>query len=331
VFFEHGQHATSICGAVGGAVAAARLVGLDASGVLDALGIASSMAAGVIEANRTGGTVKRMHCGWAANSAVTAASLARHGITGPPTVLEGRFGFFQAFLRGEFDAGEITRGLGTEWAAPGIFFKPYPANHFTHTVLDAGRALRARGLPVGDIESVTLGVPSAVVRTIGQPIERKRVPETAYEAQFSGPYAVATGLLGGAPLDPCGDTDGLAFGTGDWTAELARDPARRALMALVDVVGDPRCDEIFPNQFPAVLRVRTRDGREWTEEVLTNLGGPRRPLTDAQLSAKFRANAAAVLTPDAARRVEEEVHRLDEAADVRRLLSLTVPSGGETS
>jgi 2-methylcitrate dehydratase PrpD len=161
-----------------------------------------------------------------------------------------------------------------------------------------------------------------VVRTIGQPIEKKRVPETAYEAQFSGPYAVATGLLGGAPLG----SDGLAFSQADWTAELARDPARRALMALVDVVGDPRCDGIFPNQFPAILRVRTRDGREWTEEVLTNLGGPRRPLTDAQLSAKFRANAAAVLTDGEAARVEEEVHRLDEAADVRRLLSLTVPA-----
>jgi 2-methylcitrate dehydratase PrpD len=322
VFFEHGQHATSICGAMGGAVAAARLLGLDASGILDALGVSASMAAGVIEANRTGGTVKRMHCGWAANSAVTAASLARHGITGPPTVLEGRFGFFQAFLRGEFDAAELTRGLGTEWAAPGIFFKPYPANHFTHTALDAGRALRLRGLDVDEVESVTLGVPTAVVRTIGQPIQKKRVPETAYEAQFSGPYAVATGLLGGAPLD----ADGLAFGQRDWTASLAQDPRRRALMALVEVVGDPRCDEIFPDQFPAVLRVRTRDGREWTEEVLTNLGGPRRPLTDAQLSAKFRANATAVLTEDEAARVEEEVHRLDEAADVRRLLSLTVPA-----
>lgn len=322
VFFEHGQHATSICGAMGGAVAAARLLGLDASGILDALGITASMAAGVIEANRTGGTVKRTHCGWAANSAVTAASLSKHGITGPPTVLEGRFGFFQAFLRGEFDAGEITRGLGTEWAAPGIFFKPYPANHFTHTALDAGRALRKRGLAVDAIESVTLGVPSAVVRTIGQPIEKKRVPETAYEAQFSGPYAVATGLLGGRPLA----FDGLAFDQRDWTADLATDPARRSLMALVDVVGDPRCDEIFPNQFPAVLTVRTRDGREWTEEVLTNLGGPRRPLTDAQLSGKFRANAAAVLTDEAAARVEEEAHRLDEAADVRTLLSLTVPS-----
>ncbi len=112
VFFEHGQHATSICGTLGGAVAAARLLKLDAGGTLDALGVSASMAAGLIESNRNGGTVKRIHCGWAAHAAVSAAQLARHGVTGPPTVLEGRFGFFQAFLRGEFDGDEIVRGLG---------------------------------------------------------------------------------------------------------------------------------------------------------------------------------------------------------------------------
>ncbi|WP_326640809.1 MmgE/PrpD family protein [Streptosporangium sp. NBC_01755] len=118
------------------------------------------MSSGIIEANRTGGTVKRTHCGWAAHSGVTATQLVQRGITGPPTVLEGRFGFFTAFLRGEFDAEEITCGLGTAWAVPGIFFKPYPANHFTHTAIDAALALRARGLDPGEIKSITLGVPS---------------------------------------------------------------------------------------------------------------------------------------------------------------------------
>jgi 2-methylcitrate dehydratase PrpD len=97
IFFERGLHATSICGTIGAAVAVAMLNGLDAGGIADAAGIAASMGAGIIEANRTGGTVKRMHCGWAAHSGVVAASLAEHGLTGPPTVLEGRFGFLQAF------------------------------------------------------------------------------------------------------------------------------------------------------------------------------------------------------------------------------------------
>jgi len=150
-FFDHGQHATSICGALGGAVSAAVLLGLDAVGVTNALGIAASMAAGLIEANRTGGTVKRMHCGWAAHSAVSAAQLAAEGFTGPPTVLEGRFGFYQAWLHGQFDPAAITDGLGETWLVPDIFFKPYPANHFTHTAIDAAIELRSRGLRPEDV------------------------------------------------------------------------------------------------------------------------------------------------------------------------------------
>ena len=65
VYFERGQHATSICGAVGSAAAAARLLGLGSDGISHAMGIACSMASGIIEANRAGGTVKRLHCGWA--------------------------------------------------------------------------------------------------------------------------------------------------------------------------------------------------------------------------------------------------------------------------
>ncbi|MGC5051720.1 MmgE/PrpD family protein [Micromonospora sp. DT48] len=311
VFFEHGQHATSICGAMGAAVAAGMLTGLDADGLRDVLGVTASMAAGVIEANRTGGTVKRLHCGWAAHSAVTAADLVRRGFTGPPTVLEGRFGFFTAFLRGEADHDQVTDGLGRRWTVPDIFFKPYPANHFTHAAIDAGLALRAQGVPVDRIDHIELRVPAAVIRTIGQPIDTKRTPETGYQAQFSGPYAVVAGLLGGG---------GLGLGLGDFTDELARDPARRALMARVDVVPDDECNKIFPYQFPAVVSVRTDDGRTWREEVLTNRGGPQRPLSDAELAMKFRDNVAGRLDPHTADETVAAVLGLADVTDVADLM-----------
>ncbi len=320
VFFEHGQHATSICGAMGAAVAAGMLYGLDTEGLRNTLGIAASMASGVIEANRTGGTVKRLHCGWAAQSAVAAAQLVRHGFSGPPTVLEGRFGFFEAFLHGEFRPEEITDGLGQTWAVPGIFFKPYPANHFTHAAIDAGMAATAAGIRTDDITSMTLAVPSAVVRTIGQPLEGKRTPTTGYQAQFSGPYAVVAGLLGGG---------GLGVGLDDFTDELARDPHRRALMATVDVVGDPRCDAIYPFQFPAILTVRTLAG-ERTFEVLANRGGPQRPLSDAELAHKFADNTADTLTADVAAAVSDLVLGLDKQPGVRELMGLVSKPTGAT-
>ncbi|SEF60340.1 2-methylcitrate dehydratase PrpD [Thermomonospora echinospora] len=303
IFFEHGQHATSICGALGGAVAAGLLLGLSRDGLMDCLGVAASMASGVIEANRTGGTVKRLHCGWAAHSAVTAADLVRRGFTGPPTVLEGRFGFFQAFLHGDYDGDELTCGLGVRWHVPGIFFKPYPANHFTHAAVDAAMALREQGLDADRVESLTLGVPAPVIRTIGQPIEVKRAPETGYQAQFSGPYAVAVGLLGGG---------GLGAALADYTDELARDPRRRELMARVEVVADEQATKIFPQQFPAVLTARDTDGRVWRHEVLANRGGPDRPLSEAELARKFTDNTTGWLPPEAAGRVTDLVRRLAE-------------------
>jgi 2-methylcitrate dehydratase PrpD len=313
VFFEHGQHATSICGAMGGAAAAALLYGLGADGVTHALGIAASMASGIIEANRTGGTVKRMHCGWGAHSAVSAAQLVAQGFTGPPTVLEGRFGFFQAWLHGTFDPSAISDGLGEKWAVPGIFFKPYPANHFTHAGIDAARALRAGGLRIEDIERIELRVPAQDLRTVGEPIEVKRAPETGYMAQFSGPYTVVAGLLGGS---------GLGVGLDDFTDELAHDPRRRELMALVDVVADERCSAIFPHQFPAVVRVRTHDGRELVEEILANRGGPEWPLSFEELTTKFRDNAGRVLPADDVERVRDACAGLDSLPGLEPLLGL---------
>jgi 2-methylcitrate dehydratase PrpD len=307
LYFDRGQHATSICGTIGAAAAVACLLGLDADGVADAMGVAVSMAGGVIEANRTGGTVKRIHCGWGAHAAISAARLVEFGITGPPTVLEGRFGFFRAYLDDHYDPSAITGGLGTEWSVPGINFKPYPANHFCHAGIDAALALRARGLIADEVRSLTLGVSAPVVHTIGEPLETKRRPETAYQAQFSGPYTVAAGLLGG---------HGLGLGLDDFTDELARDPDRRALMAKVDVVADAEATDVFPRQFAAVLTAVTTGGERLVERVMTNRGGPQRPLSDTELALKFTDNASRALDDDATGRVRDAVWALSTAPDV---------------
>lgn len=319
IYFEHGQHATSICGAVGSAVAAGMLLGLDEAGLVDAIGIAASMASGIIEANRTGGTVKRVHCGWAAHGGVSAAMLARHGITGPPTALEGRFGLFEAFLHGTVDLASVTEGLGAEWEVPGIFFKPYPANHFTHTAVDAASALRQRGVTPDQVAWAKLGVAGPTVRTIGEPLAIKQAPETGYQAQFSGPFAVAVGLLGGG---------GLGASLEDYTDANAVDPTYRAIAGKVVVEADPRCDAIYPYQFPAVLRVGLHDGSELEEFVEVNRGGPANPLSDAELDVKFRSNASRVLGPDAVNGLSQALRELARAGAVTGITSW-FPGAGE--
>ena len=306
VFFERGQHATSICGAVGSAAASARARGAGAGGAAEAMAVACSMASGILETNRTGGTAKRLHCGWAARVGVVAADLAGRGLTGAPTAAEGRFGLLRAFLGDEARIDAVTDSLGHRWHAAEVFYKPYPANHFTHAGIDAALALRDRGLRPEEVASATLAVAPPTVRTIGEPIEAKRAPRTGYEAQFSGPYAVAAALCGGG---------GLGVGLDDFTDEAARRPQRRELMARIDVVGDPALLEIYPYQFPAVLTVDTVDGLRLVEERRTNRGGPERPLTTADLAAKFAANTDGLCPPARRDELAERIAALGAAND----------------
>jgi 2-methylcitrate dehydratase PrpD len=310
VFFDRGQHATAICGAVGAAVAAGMLRGLDEDRLTSAIGIACSMGAGVIEANRTGGTVKRVHCGWAAHAGVVAADLARHGLTGPPTVLEGRFGFLQAFLGDRVDLDQVTVGLGEHWETPGIFFKPYPCNHFTHAGIDAALRLRASGVRPDDIVALTLGVPAPVLHTIGEPPEEKARPRSGYHGAFSGPFTVAAALLGGG---------GLGVFHEDFTDEAARDPRRLALAAKVRVVADPECNAIFPRQFPAVLTAELADGSRRTERVLANRGGPGNPLSPEELTTKFVLNSQRAVDGERAERIAGLAWGLPAADSIRAL------------
>jgi 2-methylcitrate dehydratase PrpD len=313
VFFDRGQHATSICGAIGSAVAAAMLAGLDEKGITDAIGIAASMGAGLLEANRTGGTVKRMHCGWAAHSGVVAAQLAQNGLTGPPTVIEGRFGFLHAFCGEAADVDAVTDGLGEHWELPGIFFKPYPCNHFTHAGIDAALQLRSDGITPEDIVEIELGVPTPVLRTIAEPPEAKARPESGYHAAFSGPFTLAAALVGGG---------GLGVGHEDFTDEASRDKARLAIAEKVRCVADARCDEIFPNQFPAIVRVSLRDGTRKEVRIDVNRGGPGRPLSAEELALKFTTNAERRLDVATAHAVANAAYALPSGGSLTALMSL---------
>lgn len=313
VFFEKGLHATSIAGTVGAALAVAMAYGLTEDEIGHAVAISASMGAGLLEANRTGGTVKRIHCGWAAHAGVTAAEFAREGLTGPPTVFEGRFGFLQAYLDDRANLEALTDGLGERWELPKVFFKPYPANHFTHAGIEAALRLREDGLDVGEIQDIELGVATPTLRTIAEPAEEKAHPKTGYAAQFSGPFTVATALVGGGGL-------GVSFE--DFSEDAVQDPARLELAAKVRCVADERCDEIYPYQFPAVLRVRVRGGKTYEHRVSHNLGGSENPLGDVALGVKFRTNAEQAVPPDAAERIWQALQRIESEAGVGDLMEL---------
>ena len=112
-----GFHPTAVFGAMGAAAAVGKALKLNQKQMVDALGVVGSMASGIIEYLAEGTWTKRMHAGWAAQSGMRAALLARAGFSGPRTVFEGSHGFFHGFANtttGNFDA--VAGDFGTPLA-----------------------------------------------------------------------------------------------------------------------------------------------------------------------------------------------------------------------
>lgn len=312
-FLQRGQDATAICGCIAGAAVAARLLGLDSSGIANAIGIAVSFASGSLEGNRSGGTIKRFQSGWASKSAIQAAMLAKYGVEGPTQALEGRYGFYHCFVDGQFDETSLVEGLGHTWQISDLRFKPYPSNYYTHTGIDAALALRKKGLRVDEIVSAELAVATSMLHTVGEPLDRKQAPKSTYEAKFSAPYAVASALIGGS---------GLGLGINDFSDEMLGDPARRTLMRKVSVIAAARCDSIFPDQAPSILSVRTANGKTLIEEAMINRGSAGRPLSDHELSTKFSENCAGGLAPSRVDALRELIDRIEEADDLSEIVRI---------
>jgi len=303
-FHRLGFHPTGLVGAFGAAIGAGLLLGLDAEQLVMAQGIMLSMTSGSLEFLEDGAWTKRLHPGWAASSALTAATLARHGIIGPRAAYEGRFGFYALYLRERAPAllAQATDGLGDTWEIDAVSVKPIPACHMTHAAADAAATIFAEHHLSGDeIARVTVLVPESVIPIVCEPSAPKKVPAGSYDAQFSIPYVVATALLKGRftldELDP---------------AALA-DPAVLALAQRVDYAVDPDTD--YPVHFTGEVVVETRDGRRIARREAVNRGAPDRPLTNADIRDKFDLNAARCLSPTRAAAVADAVlHVADHSA-----------------
>jgi 2-methylcitrate dehydratase PrpD len=185
-----GFHAPGNTGPFGAAVACGHLLGLDAGRMANALGLAGSLAGGLLEfAKGDGGMVKRLHLGRASEAGVLAASLADAGFTGPRTVIEGEFGFLRVFCT-EFDTAELTKGLGRDYVTLSTVLKRYPVHATAHAAVRAVRDLQAEHrFAGGDVERVT-------VTGNRRMIERHAISEPAdlMLAQYSIPFCVALAL-----------------------------------------------------------------------------------------------------------------------------------------
>ena len=275
-------------------VAAGRVFGLDARQLANAIGIAGSLSSGLLAFTKSehGAMIKRLHLGRASESGILAARLALDGYTGPETVLEGKFGFLDAYCNdADCDPTLLTADLGKTWETSLICLKRYACHINAHTPVQALRELMA--------EHAFQGADVAHVRVEGSErlLSHHNITEPAdiMKAQYSVPFCVALALF----RDP---DDPRSF-----DASALDDPAIRAACRDLELLA-PK--EGGHSARGSRVTVRLKDGREFARARDTYKGTPREPLSRAELRRKFMLLTA---SDAAAAQLFERLERIDTA------------------
>ena len=310
VNFDHyanGWHATATLGAIGAAASVARLTELDEVQTAHALAISVSQALGYTD--QFGSNAKPLHAGFAAKAGVVAAALAGNGLTGQLNILESKKGFAALMGKGSgaaFSAEFITPNPQypaiTQY---GLVIKPYPTCGYTHRVLDAVLALRAKHQPDPEqIRRVTASITDFHVAIL--PFD---TPQDRAEALFSVPFCLALALVRGrvtlADIDDHAWQDATVAALMPKVTKIARVPIRPELN--------------YDREDPDWVEVEMADGTIHREAVAFPLGTPQNRMASAQVLQKFLSNAA--LSVDADQAIIEALQTWDRSADINTVLT----------
>ena len=274
-----GFHPTAVLGVMGSTLGVATALGLNQKQTVHALGIAGSMAGGIIEYLAEGAWTKRLHAGWAAQSGIRAARLAKQGFTGPRTVFEGTHGLFFAFAH-DADAQyeKLAAEFGKSWVMTGITFKPYATGTMNQPYIDCALRLAQQGFTAEDVAEVLCETAEGYVNRLWEPLTAKQRPPNDYAAKFSTPFNIAVAFV----------TGGAGFKA--FTSRTVRDKRVLALAAKVRYAVDP--DNPYPRAYTGHVKMTLKDGRVFEERQPHIRGGVHEPLPRAELEQKFRGNAA---------------------------------------
>ena len=301
-----GWHPTMIFGTLAASLAAGRLLGLNAEGLANALGMAFHQMGGSAQSMRDGVLSKRLGAGFAARNAVTGAFLAADGLTGTRRTLEGNAGLFALYERGEVKPEILFDDLGTSWHTPQYSFKPYPCCRCNHTPISLGIGLHVQGLRADDVEGIEIHMGNVNWLTVGEPYDVSR--NSVVHAQFNAAYGFARAL-----------TDGKVD-LATYQERSISDPHIVALTRVTKVLSDPAIDPTAIE--PARVEVRLKSGRTIAAASDTIKGSPEAPMSEADLLAKFRACMVFGLdaTTAQADRLAKTVENLEKTDDAARAI-----------
>lgn len=302
-----------VVGAFGATAASAKILGATAEQHLNAMGLMLPMIGGTLASLRHhGSSVRSIRDGLAYRNAVLAAELAMRGLRGDPGIFEGPYGFYHAFMRGEYDRDKLAGDLGVRYEAENISLKPWPSIRHLHRTLTAVTTIMAENaLGFDDVAEVLVRV-GQINNERCVPVGTGMVPTNRMDLLANMPFAVGAAIRHGAPR--------LA---------LYRDPAL-ADDVVLNAMPKVRCEQDAsldgPWTFePASVEIRTVAGRVHVATCDQALGHPGRPMSAKQQRAKFLdcAQNAIVPIPEArASAIIDLVDGLEQVEDIRALAKL---------
>jgi 2-methylcitrate dehydratase PrpD len=269
--YDIGWHITGTAGVFGAAAAVGKLLNLDEQQMVWALGIAGTQSSGFRE--MFGTMCKSFHPGRAAQNGMTAALLAKQNFTSSDRVLEAPRGFAHVMsVARNFD--EITQGLGEHFEISLNTYKPFACGIVIHPAIDGCVQLRNEySLKAEDVASIELEVHPLVLELTG-----KKTPHTGLEGKFSVYHSAAAAIIYGAA------------GEGEYDDDVVRDPK---VIALRDRVSATASKSIHEDEVK--VRLTTTDDRVLDKHVAHAIGSLERPMSNADLEAKFRGLVDPVL------------------------------------
>ncbi len=305
---EVGWHHASLIQFVSPFVAG-KLFDLDLEQMVAAAGISGSShftLGGVVAGHLT--NMKNTAAPLAAQAGVIAALMAREGYTGPVEVFEGKEGVFEVINNVEWRPDWLLKGLGKDFMITRCAYKAFPTEALTHQPISAAlQVCQEHGLTAEDVAEIRVETTVRGADILSDPSKYK--PTTKETADHSLPYVIAAAVADGNVL-PSSFSD-----------EKLKDPRIWDLLGKIKVVADPEIDAMFPGVKRARVTITTNGGESHTAQVDHAKGSPENPLSDEEIIAKFRANAAKVLTEEQQDRVIDLTWHFDEVEDVGEYLS----------
>jgi 2-methylcitrate dehydratase PrpD len=304
---------SSAVGVYSGAAACCALLGLGVEETAHSMGIVSLTAGGTMEQIfGNGSDLRGLYAGFIAQSCVTAALLAQKGMLGICNLFEGEAGIFKVYFGGEYEPAKMLDGLGSNYLSAGMTYKYWPAVGNAHTYIHAAiELMRETPIKVDDIAAVRVYVGTFAERMC-KPTKARKAPATMMDAKFSLPFTVAIALSAGK------------MAIGDFATNALQDPRILALADKVEAIFDPAFN--WDLKLPAgKVEVVTRDGRVFSRLGEDVPGTPERPMTWAELEAKFADCARASVKPLSARtigKVQSFLRGLETAPDATAVIGL---------